>query len=237
MSAELIETAAETLGPLLRDMVFLGGASIHLWISDRAAPPTRATNDVNVISAVADTIDYYKLGERLRERGFREDSDSPVICRWLHAKTGLVLDVMPTDEKVLGFSNRWYKHAIATSVERSLHSGRKIQAATPPSIIGTKLEAWHGRGGDDILGSLDLHDVVVLIDGREELIAEINQEKPILLRYIANELAELRRNPHFAYLVESALHDYGPLVAARAGEIHRRIEAIVESEPSKQARL
>ncbi len=235
MSAELIETAAETLGPLVREMVFLGGASVHLWISDRAAPPTRATMDVDVISAVADTIDYYKLGERLRERGFREDSESGIICRWLHAKTGLVLDVMPTDERVLGFSNRWYEHAITTSVGLSLDSGKKIHAATPPSIVATKLEAWHGRGRNDMLASLDLHDVVVLIDGREELISEIDQEKPTLSRYIANELAELRRKPHFAYLVESALHDYGLLVAARAEEIHRRIEAIVQSGPGQQA--
>jgi hypothetical protein len=60
MSAELIETAAVALGPLLPDVVFLGGASIYLWISDPAAPATRATNDVDVISAVAGKAGYYK---------------------------------------------------------------------------------------------------------------------------------------------------------------------------------
>jgi predicted nucleotidyltransferase len=194
VSAELIETAAAALGPLLSDVVFLGGASIHLWVSDPAAPATRATNDVDIISAVAGKAGYYKLGERLRERGFREASDSPVICRWHHVETGLVLDVMPADENVLGFSNQWYERAIATSVELSLSNGMKIRAATPSSIIATKLAAWHGRGNNDMLGSLDLHDVLVLIDGREELIDEIDQE-PVLSRYIGNELAALRSNP------------------------------------------
>jgi hypothetical protein len=231
VSAELIEAAAEALGPLLSDVVFLGGASIHLWVSDPAAPATRATNDVDVISAVAGTVGYYKLGERLRERGFSEASDSPVICRWHHAETSLVLDVMPTDEKVLGFSNRWYERAIATSVELSLSNGLQIRAATPPSIIATKLAAWHGRGNKDMLGSLDLHDVLVLIDGREELIAEIDEE-PVLSRYISNELAALRSDPHFTYLTESALHGYGALIAERGEVVHRRIEAIIASVAS-----
>jgi predicted nucleotidyltransferase len=231
VSAELIETAAAALGPLLSDVVFLGGATVHLWISDRAAPATRATNDVDVISAVVGKAGYYKLGERLRERGFSEASDSTVICRWNHVKTGLALDVMPTDEQVLGFSNRWYEHAIATSVELSLSDRKKIRAATPPSIVATKLAAWHGRGNNDMLGSLDLHDILVLIDGREELIAEINEE-PTLSRYVSEELAELRSNPYFTYLAESALHGYGMLIAQRAEEVHRRIEAIVASGTS-----
>jgi predicted nucleotidyltransferase len=185
MSTDLIETAATALGPILSDVVFLGGASIHLWISDRAAPATRATNDVDVISAVMDTAGYYRLGERLQD-------------------------------------------AIATSVELSLSDGKKIRAATPPSIVATKLAAWHGRGNNDILGSLDLHDILVLIDGREELIAEIDEE-PTLSRYISEELAELRSNSYFTYLTESALHGYGMLIAQRVEEVHRRIEAIIAS--------
>jgi predicted nucleotidyltransferase len=229
VSAELIEAAAEALGPpLLSDVVFLGGASIHLWVSDRAAPATRATNDVDVISAVAGKAGYYKLGERLRERGFSEASDSPVICRWHHTKTGLVLDVMPADKNVLGFANQWYEHAILTSDELSLASGTRIRAAAPPSIVATKLAAWHSRGSNDMLRSLDLHDVLVLIDGREELITEIREE-PVLSRYISNELAALRSNPYFIYLTESALHGYGALVAQRAEEVYRRIDVIISS--------
>ena len=102
MSAELLDTAAAALGPLLSEVVFLGGASIHLWLSDPAAPAARATDDVDVISAITTRADYYRLGERLRERGFSEASDSRVICRWRHVDTGLLLDVMPQEQSVLG---------------------------------------------------------------------------------------------------------------------------------------
>jgi hypothetical protein len=49
VSADLIETAATALGPLLNEVVFLGGASIHLWLSDPGAPDTRATEDIDAI--------------------------------------------------------------------------------------------------------------------------------------------------------------------------------------------
>lgn len=79
MSVELLQKAAKALGSkILHDVVFLGGASIQLWLSDPGAPPSRATDDVDVISAITTRVDYYRFGERLRARGFSEASDSPV---------------------------------------------------------------------------------------------------------------------------------------------------------------
>lgn len=136
MSVELLQRAAEALGPLAEEVVFLGGASIALWVSDPGAPPTRATDDVDVIGDITSRTAYYALGERLRQRGFSE-LIGKVICRWEH-QSGLILDVMPVDEEVLGFSNRWYEHAIKTAVERELPKAITIRAAhhrasSPPS--------------------------------------------------------------------------------------------------------
>ncbi len=228
MSADLLEPAAVTLGPLLDEVVFLGGASIHLWLSDPGAPPTRATDDVNVVSAVTTLPDYYRLGERLRTRGFNESSDSSVICRWRHSATGLLLDAMPLGEDVLGFTNPWYPHAIETAVERQLPSGTRIRAATPSSIIATKLAAWQDRGENDMLASLDLHDILVLIDGRPQLPDKIASETTELQIYIVQELATLRTDRYFPYLIESALHGYGQLAVPRAEHLSRQIDAIID---------
>ena len=227
MSTDLLKTAATALGPLLEDVVFLGGASVQFWLSDPAAPATRATDDVDVISDITSLSDYYRLGERLRERGFSEASDSRVICRWRHRDTGLLLDVMPDDEEVLGFSNHWYKHTIKTSAGRRLPSGTQIRAATPPCIIATKLAAWKGRGNNDMLASLDLHDIFVLIDGRPELPDEIAAQAPELQIYIGGELATLRKDPYFTYLTESVLHGYGQLTAPRAEHLREQIDALI----------
>ncbi len=230
MSAEQLETAADALGVILDEVVFLGGASIHLWLSDPAAPPTRATDDVDVISAITTRTGYYRLAERLRTRGFTEVSDSNVICRWRHQATSLLLDVMPQEPGVLGFSNPWYRHAIETAIDRRLPSGTRISAATPPSIIATKLAAWRGRGKGDMLASLDLHDILVLIDGRPELPNEIAAEPEAIRAYIAQELRVLREDRYFPYLIESALHGYGQLASSRAPHVQAHIDKLTSPD-------
>ena len=173
MSALQLEAAATILGPLLDELVFIGGATIHLWLTEPGAPPTRATYDVDVICEVATRLEYYRLGSRLRDRGLQEASDEQVICRWKSADPELVLDVMPTDPDILGFSNLWYEEAISTAATIALDSGAEIRVAMPVPLIATKLCAWKGRGKDDVLRSLDVHDVLTLIDGRPELASEM----------------------------------------------------------------
>lgn len=101
MSIDLLELGASVLGDLVDEVVFVGGATITLWITDPAAPPPRPTKDVDVIVEVATRADYYAFEERLRALGLADDDD--VICRWQHRESGLILDAMPTDAALLGF--------------------------------------------------------------------------------------------------------------------------------------
>jgi len=69
-----LEIAAEKLGPLLDVVVFLGGCATGLLITDPAAPPMRATIDVDVIVEVASLSDYHRFSSKLRKQSFSEDS-------------------------------------------------------------------------------------------------------------------------------------------------------------------
>ena len=97
----MLELAAGILGPLLDEVVFVGGATVHLWITEEAAPPVRATDDVDVICDVTTYSEYQALAERLRNRGLEEAIGEPIICRWRHRQSGLAIDVMPTAETCL----------------------------------------------------------------------------------------------------------------------------------------
>ncbi len=227
MSAPQLEAAAAVLGPLVDEVVFVGGATVHLWITEPGAPPTRATDDVDVICEVATRVEYHRLGERLRERGLREAMDEPVICRWRSAAPSLVLDVMPTDPDILGFSNPWYEEAISTAATVVLDSGAEIRAATPAPLVATKLCAWKGRGRGDTLASLDVHDVLTLIDGRAELGEEIRSVSPDLRDYIRAELSTLRAEPYFGYAVDGATAGYGPVGTDRARLVRDRVDELL----------
>ena len=193
MSVELLENATAALGDLLDEVVFVGGATITLWITDPGAPPARATKDVDVIVEVATRPRYYEFEERLRNAGFRDEGT--VICRWIH-KSGLVLDAMPTDAAMLGFTNRWQAESFRHAVERELPSGARIRAVPPPFLVATKIEAFLGRGEGDYLASRDFADIVALVDGREELLDEVRVAPLELCAYLATELAVFLDEAH-----------------------------------------
>ena len=104
-----IIAVASQLGELAQEVVFAGGAATGLLVTDPAIPDVRPTIDVDVIVEVISHADYFRLQERLREKGFGESMEEEVICRWKYKE--ILLDVMPTDERILGFSNRWYAEA------------------------------------------------------------------------------------------------------------------------------
>lgn len=79
------------------DVVFVGGATIGLWITDPAAPQPRPTKDVDVTTR----REYADFEHRLREHRFREDQDGAITCRWRHADRELILDAMPTAAAIL----------------------------------------------------------------------------------------------------------------------------------------
>jgi len=134
VSIELLELAADTLGPLLDEVVFVGGVTVTLWITDPGAPPVRPTKDVDVVVEVATRGAFHDFEARLRERGFAEDQEEGVICRWRH-RGGLILDAMPSEPGILGLENRWQGAAIPHAVHRKLPSGARIRAVSPPYLI------------------------------------------------------------------------------------------------------
>ena len=171
---DLLERAAEKLRPLLPEIVFVGGCATGLLITDPGAAAVRGTYDVDVITEIASYADYVVFSDRLRKLGFQEDSrEGAPLCRWQHGE--LVLDVMPLDAKILGFSNRWYADALRTSADVLLPGGLTIRAITAPYFLGTKMEAFRGRGQGDYFASHDLEDFVAVIDGRMSIVQEIGR--------------------------------------------------------------
>jgi hypothetical protein len=77
------------------------------------------------------------------------------------------------------------------------------------------------------LASLDVHDVLTLIDGRPELVEEVRSATPELRDYIRGELTALREEPYFGYVVEGTMASYGPLGADRARLVGDHIDELL----------
>ncbi len=197
MSVALLARAAEALGPLLDEVVFVGGACLGLWLTDPSAPIPRPTKDVDIVIEVNSRLDYMQFSEKMRIQGFAEDSSSSVICRWRHIKADLLLDAMPTNPEILGFCNHWQGEALTHATQSRVPPDIMIRAASPPYLLATKLEAYTDRGRHDRLASRDFEDIVALIDGRAELPAEVRTAPHDVRAYISEQLVELLASPNF----------------------------------------
>ena len=223
-NTEMLRIAAENLGELVDELVFLGGCVTGLLITDAGAPEPRPTTDVDTIVEAATYSQYVRFSKRLKKAGFREDSseDAP-ICRWV--KNSTLLDVMPLDEKVLGFASRWYPRALETAEKHRLDNTLEINLVSPVYFCATKIEAFNDRGIGDFLASHDLEDIISVVDGREELVREIVNADRDAQQFISGTV----RN----WLKESAFNDalpghLGEADTGRIGVVRQRLNEIAD---------
>lgn len=191
----LFESVVRLLAPVLDELVFVGGCTTGLFITDPAAGHIRPTKDVDAIVDVTSYAMYTALADRLRALGLGEDATPGApLCRWRHRD--LIVDVMPTEATVLGFSNRWYPTAIETA-RTFLVAGHDVRVVTPALFVATKLEAFHGRGGDDVVASHDLEDIIAVVDGRPEIVRDVAAVSDDVRTYIGAEIRALLDNRDF----------------------------------------
>jgi predicted nucleotidyltransferase len=220
--AGMIETVARALGDdLLREVAFVGGCTTGLLITDEfIKEEVRYTDDVDLIINVVGHAQWIAFQDRLRDKGFRESMEDDVICRMRLG--ALKVDFMPDDDKILGFSNRWYEAALEGAQNHQLKDDLTIRLLTPPFFVATKLEAYLGRGNDDPLASHDLEDILNLVDGREELVAEIADAHADVRDYIAGQVSFLLDHRDFEYAVQGIVRGS----PGREDLIFERLEAL-----------
>ena len=201
MNTALIELAATTLGNLVDDVIFVGGATVELWITDPAAPPVRATIDIDVVIEATTQSSYHAFGKRLKQKGFREDHTSKIAHRWKHDNSGLILDVLSG----FGSSNRWLTQLPTQSARYKLPSGTEIHTASTPHLLATKIEAFLDRGNNDFSASKDFADIITLIDGREEITTDVNDANPDIKTFLSEQLAQMSNDPRFEFGIQAQL--------------------------------
>ena len=213
----LLEDAARKLAPFLDEIVFVGGITLGLLITDVAAAPIRGTTDVDVIAEIVTYADYIAFSERLREAHFSEDEE--LTCRWHHGS--LAIDVMALNKDVLGFTNIWYESALRHASTLSLTSRASIRVITAPFFLATKMEAFRGRGNMDYQASHDLEDFVAVIEGRENVVQEVAESPQSVREYLAQAAKSLLAEPRFLDVLPGfVLNDERvPLIKARLAAI------------------
>lgn len=204
---QMLEVVAQALGPdLCQEVAFVGGCTTALLLTDEfSREEVRYTDDVDLVVHLTGYAQWQRLVEQLQQKGFKQSPQDDVICRLRLGE--LKVDFMPEDAEtadLLGCNNRWFKDGLANAQCHVLPSGCRIRLFTPPYFLASKLEAYAGRGAQNPLGSQDLEDILNLVNGREELLQEVDAAEPELRTYLADNLTSLLSINDFGYLVQDA---------------------------------
>lgn len=99
---------------------------------------------MDVIIEIVNYTQRQQLEEKLRKIGFTNDVESGIVCRF--KIQGIIVDIMPTDDPSIGFSNKWYPAGFEHAVTYHFEEGEPARILTAPYFIATKLEAFKSRG-------------------------------------------------------------------------------------------
>lgn len=175
---------AEGLGELIHKVVFVGGSVAELYADDPAATDIRPTMDVDCVIDIDSYNELQSFERSLRLQHFVNDTESGVICRWRYK--GEIVDIMPSDKNILGFTNQWYKPGIQQKIQYVINTNVSLNILPVLYYIATKIEAIKGRAGEDLRVSHDFEDLVYILNNRQDILVLFDNDKDIdLKKYIS----------------------------------------------------
>lgn len=222
----LLQLAARRLDNLNDNVVYLGGCATALFINDPTALDVRATIDVDCIIDVVSLVEYHQFEKQLIEKGFKKSMEDDVICRFRCDE--IILDVMPTDQKILGFGNPWYKKALQHAVNHEIADGLIIKSISAPYFLATKFEAFKTRGNNDLWSSHDYEDIVSVVAGRVNLAEEVEKASSELKEHLIKEFERLLQNDQFEPTLPGHVND-GPATMQNVQVVINRINKIIKN--------
>lgn len=203
-SLDRLQNIAEGLTDLNEQVVYVGGAACGLYATDSAAQDARPTNDVDCVVELLSYREYTDFEEKLRQRRFINDIEPGApVCRWIYK--GDMVDIMPDDKDILGFSNRWYRPGFKNREPYQLPSGKTIYILPVTYYIATKLDAILSRGGNDLRISHDFEDIIYVLNYCPEFRERYLHEEPQLKTYLKEQFTALLQRNNIHEEIECAL--------------------------------
>ncbi len=190
-----MRTVANRLDRLDLKYAFVGGAIVQLLVDEPGLSPARPTDDVDVIIEILTSERYSDLEVRIRQLGFEHDTrENTPLCRWVLG--ALTVDIMPTEGANIGLNTTWFAEALATATELEVAHTR-LRLISPVAFIATKYVAFLDRGESDYYASHDLEDLITVIDGRANIVREIEDPPQSLRSYVVASIKALWETPSF----------------------------------------
>lgn len=180
---------AVALGDLNKDVVYVGGAMVSLYIDDPAAEDVRPTKDIDITLEIANVGELEKLRVALEDKGFVQSAEDDVICRFRLKE--IKVDVMSTTEVGWAPANPWFESGFENSITIEIENV-EIRILALPYFLATKFAAFEGRGGRDPRMSHDFEDIVYLLNYTSNFREQIQESNPEVQQFLIEQFAVIR---------------------------------------------
>lgn len=191
INRRVIHKISLALVELNERVVFVGGATLGLYINDPAADDVRPTKDVDISFAIAAAGDLESIREELMRKGFIQSTADDVVCRFRYGE--IKVDVMST--KAVGWApaNPWFSKGFSRR-EMTDINGQKIYILPLPYFLASKFTAYNDRGGKDPRTSHDFEDIIYVLDNRSDIVEQLARAPDDVRPYLEEQFQTILDN-------------------------------------------
>ena len=194
---------AKALGELNREVVFVGGSVIGLYVTSELADEIRPTKDVDITLSITSFGKLEELREKLTQLKFYQTHEDDVICRFRYED--IKVDVMSTHEIGWAPANRWFKTGFEDIQQQTIH-GVVINIFRVGCYLATKFEAFANRGEGDPRWSHDFEDIVYLLTYSEGLFLELEKEPEPIRLFLKEQFTNILQETHLQEAIYAHLN-------------------------------
>lgn len=222
INLEIIKRVATALGTLNDDVIYVGGATVSLYINDPAAEDVRPTKDIDISIKIVSLHHLEEIRQQLINKGFIQNSDLDVICRFTF--NDILVDVMSTIPVGWAPANPWFASGFE-HLEYIYIEDTRIQIMPLSYFLASKFAAYHNRGGKDPRFSHDFEDIIYILDNRTDWELILQKTNPIVKQYLVAQLLSIKNSNRHQEAILA--HLYYETQEERFKKIMRKIDFLV----------
>ena len=206
INLKVVEKVALSLDELNKDVIYVGGAVVSLYVTDEGAEQPRPTKDIDISVQISTYAQMDELREKLALKKIYPAPLEKIMYRYTYED--ILIDFIPFEETPLGPTNRWLKPGFEKAYPVKI-GGSEIKILPVSLFLATKWEAFKSRGKDPRT-SHDFEDIIYIIDNNLKVVEDIRHaskdvqdflremSNEILNHGSRNEIIECHINPHTA---------------------------------------
>lgn len=204
INLQVVEKVAISLEELNKDVIYVGGAVVSLYVTDEGAEQPRPTKDIDISVQISTYSQMEKLREKLASKKIYPAPTEKVMYRYSYED--ILIDFIPFEETPLGPTNSWLKPGFEKAYAVNI-GGIEIMILPVSLFLATKWEAFKSRGGDP-RSSPDFEDIIYIIDNNKEVVTDVRNANKDVQEFMKEMSHEILSHPSRNEIIECHLNPY-----------------------------